>query len=168
MRRFLIAVLLLTALLNVCSLNASVCDVSRSATEVSGFSVDHYITDAMLHRRWAVMVDCNHPDRPWTLRATPLLAEEPLPPQMQLHAKQAKVVLLVRAGAKVRIWRNAGGARIDLSGTALESGAIGQTIHVRTGQGGPALEGKVRGAESVELLVPDHWQNEDAGRWRAQ
>lgn len=168
MRRFLIAVLSLTALLNACSLSASVCDETRSAIEVNSLSIDHYITDATLHRRWAVMVDCNHPDRPWTLQTAPPQVKESTLRRPQLSLKPAKAVPVVRAGAKVRLWRNAVGASIDLSGTAQESGIIGQTIHVRTGQHGPVLEGKVSGAGSVELLVPDRWQNKGPDGWSAQ
>lgn len=170
MRRFLIAILPLVAFLGPCPVHASVCNASASANEAAGtsLSIDHYITDATLHRRWAVIVDCHHPDRPWILQTAQPQIEKSTPYPPQLPVKHAKAVLVIRTGGEVRLWRNADGASIDLSGTALEPGSIGQTIHVRTGQRSAVLEGKVRGAGSVELLVSDHWQDKGTDRWSAQ
>lgn len=126
--------------------------------------VDHYITDAILHRKWAVVVDCGHPDRPWTVKAVPWssdtgMVETRMATLSRVNARQPAVIAepLVAAGAKVRLWRTAGSTDIELVGTALEAGGAGQTIHVRTGLQGAVLEGRVRGAGSVELFHANRW-----------
>jgi Chaperone for flagella basal body P-ring formation len=121
--------------------------------------VDHYITDAILHRKWAVVVDCGHPDRPWTVKAVPWSSDTGMATLSRVNASQPAVIEkpLVSAGAKVRLWRTAGSTDIELVGTALEAGGAGQTIHVRTGLQGAVLEGRVRGAGSVELFHSNRW-----------
>ena len=130
--------------------------------------VDHYITDGLLHRRWAVVVDCAHPDRPWTLVDVPWQHAGVSAPTKAAITDIAKAAPLIPAGAKVRLWSTADNASIELSGTALEAGATGQTIRVRTGQRGTVLEGRVRGAGSVELSTSNRWQNKQPDRWDAQ
>ena len=122
-------------------------------------TVDHYITDAILHRKWAVVVDCGHPDRPWTVKAVPWESDAVMATLSRVHASQPAAIVkpLVPAGAKVRLWRTAGSTDIELVGTALEAGGAGQTIHVRTGLQGAVLEGRVRGAGSVELFHSNRW-----------
>lgn len=170
MRRFLIFALSLVAVFGAHALRASACDANKGATAVesAGLSIDHYITDTTLHRSWAVMVDCSHPERPWILMPTLHQVEDSAPRRQHPPVKQIRVNLVVRAGGKVRLWRNADGASIELLGRALESGAIGQAIHVRTGNHGVVLEGRVRGAGSVELLISGRWQNKNAGAWSTQ
>ena len=122
--------------------------------------VDHYITDAILHRKWAVVVDCGHPDRPWTVKAVPWSNDTGMAALSRVNASQPAEIAkppLVPAGAKVRLWRTAGSTDIELIGTALEAGGAGQTIHVRTGLQGAVLEGRVRGAGSVELFHSNRW-----------
>jgi flagella basal body P-ring formation protein FlgA len=72
---------------------------------------------------------------------------------------------LIPAGARVRLWRKGDGASIELTGTALESGMAGQTIHVRTGSRGTVLEGQVRGEDSVELSNSAKWQGKLSDGW---
>jgi hypothetical protein len=123
------------------------------------FVVDHYMTDAILHRKWAVVVDCGHPDRPWTVKAVPWQSDTGMATLSRGNASQPAAIAkpLVPAGAKVRLWRTAGSTDIELVGTALEAGGAGQTIHVRTGLQGAVLEGRVRGAGSVELFHSNRW-----------
>jgi hypothetical protein len=123
------------------------------------FIVDHYITDAILHRKWAVVVDHDHPDRPWIVKEAPWQSRAGMAAVSETNATRPAIIArpLVSAGAKVRLWRTADGADIELTGTALEAGAEGQTIHVRTGQRGTVLKGRVRGMGSVELFTSDRW-----------
>jgi hypothetical protein len=158
MKRVLIAMLSSLVLLAAAPLRAAVCDTARPASG-DVFAVDHYITDAILHRRWAVLVDCTHQDRPWTLEAAPWQDGAGLVAVAGRMASGTATVVkpLIPAGAKVRLWRTADGANIELAGTALEAGMAGQVIHVRTGARGTVLEGRVRGAGSVELFSADRW-----------
>ncbi|HMD21270.1 MAG TPA: flagella basal body P-ring formation protein FlgA [Alloacidobacterium sp.] len=167
MRRFLIGASALVVLLAM-PLRASVCNTGSVASQAESLRVDHYITDGLLHRRWAVAMDCAHPDRPWTLLDVPWQGAGPSALRKSAITDFAKAAPLIPAGAKVRLWSTAGGANIDLSGTALEAGAVGQTIHVRTGQRGTVLEGRVCGAGSVELSTSDRWQKKQPDRWNAQ
>ncbi|HEX3437209.1 MAG TPA: flagella basal body P-ring formation protein FlgA [Pseudacidobacterium sp.] len=127
-----------------------------------GHVVDHYISDRVLHRRWAVIADCVHPDRPWIAEETPWIEQAIGGPQasMPLSAGPALKVapLIVAAGAKVVIWKDAGGARIRLTGTALEPGHEGELIRIRTEKDpNTVLEGKVTGVGLVELARPVRW-----------
>jgi Chaperone for flagella basal body P-ring formation len=168
MRRLLIAASALVVLLAV-PMHASVCNTGAGSVQLEHLRVDHYITDALLHRRWAVVMDCTHPDRPWTLLDVPWQGAGGSALRTAAITDFAKAAApLIPAGAKVRLWSIADGASIELSGTALEAGAAGQTIHVRTGSRGTVLQGRVRGAGSVELLASDKWQNKQPDRWNAQ
>jgi hypothetical protein len=160
MKRILI--FLSPVLIATSPLCAAVCNPGGAEAQLR---VDHYMTDALLHRRWAVMVDCSHPDRPWTLKAEPWPGRRraATSPTESLR-KSVTSTPLVHAGGKVQIWHVSDGARIELTGTSLETGYVGQMIHVRTGKRGVVLSGKVRGAGSVELSGSGKWKD----LWQAQ
>ena len=169
MRRVLSAPVISLLLLCNQSTRQAACSALTAAAPVESRRVDHYVTDAVLHRRWAVLADRTHPERPWTLQEVPW----EMPSKKLLHVPvsaaaadpSAKATPLISAGMKVRLWRNDLGARIELNGTALESGLTGQTIHVRTGSRGTVLEGRVRGASSVELSTSGKWQTNLSDGW---
>ena len=168
MRRLLIAVHSSIFVLAVSPMCASVCNTLRSAPSGEP-QIDHYITDAPQHRRWAVVVDCSHPERPWTLQAAPWQSGARSVAVRETHTVDAQKSLpLVPAGMKVRLWRITEGTKIELSGTALDAGDKGQTIHVRTGRQGTVLAGRVRGAGSIELLASTKWQDKSPEGWRVQ
>lgn len=120
--------------------------------------VDHYIVDYPLHLRWAVTVDCAHPERPW--RTVAVAWQEP----EGVHAVASQPILppalVVKAGSRVEVWRIADNSMVQLHGTAVDSGAEGQVVHVRLFQSMTVLMGKVRGVGSVELT--------GSGKWEAQ
>lgn len=159
MRRTLLALFPLVVL-STLPANALACSETSASPLTQALRTDHYITDTILHRRWAVVMDCRHPERPWTLREVvwekkaSAVTVRKTETEKSGHGRQ-----LIPAGAKVRIWRNAGGASIELSGIALDTADLGQTIHVRTGPRGTVLEGKVSGAGSVELSALAKWQS---------
>jgi Chaperone for flagella basal body P-ring formation len=168
MRRFLNAASALVVLLAM-PMHATVCNKGAGLSQAESLRVDHYITDGLLHRMWAVAVDCTHPDRPWTLVDVPWQRVAGLTASTKAAISDiAKTAPLIPAGARVRLWSTANDASIELSGTALEAGSAGQMIHVRTGQRGTVLEGRVCGAGSVELSISDRWQNMKPDRWNAQ
>ncbi len=173
MKRIAIAILSLIVLPAAAPLYAAACDAPQPSGsggagadhQIAGRSVaehsivDHYITDAILHRKWAVVVDCGHPDRPWTVKAVQWESDAGMAALSRVHASQPAAIVkpLVPAGAKVRLWRTGGSTDIELVGIALEAGGAGQTIHVRTGLQGAVLEGRVREAGSVELFHANRW-----------
>jgi hypothetical protein len=162
MKKFQTAAVLLLGLLVELSMHSATCHANAGSGDLL---VDHYVTDALLHRRWAVLVDCAHPDRPWILRDIQWKSESLVSAHEQSHSsKMGRIVPLVRAGTKVQLWRMSDGASIHLSGTAIEAGVTGQTIHVRTGERNTVLEGKVRGPGSIELLPSNKWLKS----WSAQ
>jgi hypothetical protein len=169
MRRLLTAVIFLMACHS--TLRASVCNGAGEAPPPEGLSgdglrIDHYVVDTPQHRRWAAMMDCAHPERPWMLIAVPWVnGMVPETGEKKPSREAQKCAPLVPAGMKVRLWRIAEGMHVVLSGTALEAGAPGDTIHVRTGREGTVLTGTVRGAGSVELLASGRWRNQGSGSW---
>ena len=166
MRRILVT--LLSSMILLCALTARslVCTSLPGASQVQGSRMDHYFSDPVLHRRWAVVVDCSHPERPWTLKEVPWQDASRAVMVLQAGAGiSISSTPLIPAGARVRLWSNASGASIELAGTTVEAGAAGQIIHVRTGARGTVLEGRVRDAGSVELSSSGKWQNKSANGW---
>jgi hypothetical protein len=127
----------------------------KSTTEKTPV-VDHYIDDAVLHRRWAVMTDCSHPERPWVLMEVPSeraisMSPKAMSPQ---HLKPS-----IAAGAEVQLWSVNPDASVHLLGIALDAGAKGQIIHVRLRHSTTVLEGRVCEAGSAELVIRDRWKS---------
>ncbi|HTZ90383.1 MAG TPA: flagella basal body P-ring formation protein FlgA [Alloacidobacterium sp.] len=164
MRRRFTAILSSIVLLCAPPALPAVCSSPAAAGQSSW--TDHYLTDLASHHRWAVVVDCSHPERPWTLKEVPW-QNTPRPDAVR-RAKpvvSARATLLIPPGAKVRLWRNLGGNSIALAGTALEGGVAGEKIHVRTGSRGVVLEGIVRDAGSVELFTSGKWKSRLSDGW---
>ena len=166
MKRILIPLLSSMILLSARPARSLICSSLSGAPQLQGSQMDHYISDPVLHRRWAVVVACSHPERPWTLKEVPWqgAARPAVSPQTMAGLSSGNTPLIA-AGTRVRLWSSAGGASIELAGTALEAGGVGQSIHVRTGTRGTVLEGRVRGAGSVELSSSGKWQNKSANGW---
>ncbi|MBT9330312.1 flagella basal body P-ring formation protein FlgA [Paracidobacterium acidisoli] len=110
-----------------------------------------YWEDAGLHRRWAMMIDCAHPDHPALFmpsQETPAAGDA----QSMEAARITPSSPQVTNGMRVTLWQRESAADMRLTGTALEAGHSGQKIRVRTGLSGTVLTGVVRGPASVELL----------------
>lgn len=171
MRKFQLIAISLLALFAARSMHSATCSTTaeRGTISYGKLLVDHYITDIPLHHRWAVLVDCAHPDRPWTLHDAPWQNESLFRAHVQSPSAGTDwVVPSIRVGARVRLWHMADGANINLSGIAMEAGAAGQTIHVRTGEHNTVLEGRVSGVGSVELLPAEKWLKSRPDIWSAQ
>ena len=161
MRILLKAVLPLLASVWALSLGAfgSACKQVTKASSSLPFAgdslvVDHYVFDAALKRSWAVMIDCRHPN--WPAQAVEVPSREAEAASMSAHAIQARSSRLdaavIASGSRVELWQD-GDASIRLTGVALESGKVGQSIRVRAGLGFKFLRGIVRGPHSVELAA---------------
>ncbi|TCK75490.1 flagellar basal body P-ring formation chaperone FlgA [Acidipila rosea] len=136
-----------------------------AASTCSGSFIERRWMDATLHRKWAVVADCDHPAQPWRIidegSGVALTAQsrntapEVLPARKE-SPRIAPVAALelsrvIRAGSAVELWKQNGDTRIELSGTAVESGDVGSIIRVRISGSVKQLHGIVRGPGSVEL-----------------
>lgn len=106
--------------------------------------------DLVLHQQWRTTTDCDHPERP--ARAMLTYSSTPLPKTIQHPSRP----LVVRAGDRIRLWSQQNNTRMELTGIAEESGAVGSTVHVRlttsaSAEDEPELQGIVRGPSEAEL-----------------
>ena len=114
------------------------------------------VRDEELARSWKLVVDCRHPEWP----AKMVAVAEGAAPLVSVREVRATVVLpaLVRAGETVRVWRQDAMVRLETTGVAESSGALGKAVKVRLvrrDSSGQAMEqhvsGVVDGAGSVEM-----------------
>lgn len=128
---------------------------SKSPTSPS-LIIDHYVTDFVLKRTWALVIDCGHPQWPPLIRALPSGADtvarpQTNPPPVTFASARSPDV---QRGSRVELWSE-GPPAIRLSGIALESAVVGQQIKIRAGLGVNPLCGKVSGPGSVKLIGND-------------
>ena len=157
------------------------CGLSHPQADAgAAFDFEHYVTDPALHRRWAVLADRAHPERPWVVVPAAARSAVPLAPlpetkpslhggvageltqaaaQVERIPPPAAARRIVIPGMAVTLWQVSGDARIELRGTAADSAALGGVVHVRIGPGRALLAGIVRGPGSVELtgLARQQW-----------
>lgn len=110
--------------------------------------------DFGLHRAWEMARDCEHPERPATLREVPWTTPSGLASASsgQQAEQEDSPVPEVRAGMRVTLWRQEDSANIHLAGIALDTASHGQKVKVRAGLRAAILEGIVRGPALVELM----------------
>lgn len=109
-----------------------------------GYRITTVHRDPLLHQRWAMVTNCNHPERP----ALALLLSDS---QLKFEEKGQQVqnpFPVVHAGDLVQLWSQERDLRIEVAGRAEESGAIGSRVRVRVVR--PGLD---RGQEQVFLGV---------------
>jgi Chaperone for flagella basal body P-ring formation len=91
--------------------------------------------DSLLSLQWAVMVDCEHPERParMVLLSDNAAVAGGIKGAVEVRSVSVEPVapVLVRAGETVRLWSQDGVTRIETTGVAQESGAAGKQIRVR-------------------------------------
>lgn len=110
------------------------------------------VRDWGLHRQWAVERDREHPAGPARLVEEPWTAPRPASGKAVAARGAGRATApVVRAGRRVSVWRRQDEAEIRMTGTALESGGLGEPIRVRAGWSNATLRGIVRGPDSVEL-----------------
>lgn len=132
---------------------------ARAAACASAWRVDHSVYDAVLHKQWAVLVNCAHPEDPARMEiissrdAAGVHARE-----VERNEKREAAIfagaISVKAGTAVEV-RNAvnGMVSIRMAGTAMQSASIGQTIRVRLNSEGSFVYAIVRGPHVVELAA---------------
>jgi len=121
----------------------------EQATGETGYRVASVRIDHLRGHSWAMVVSCSAP-------ASPMIAIE-LPGGVAMS--DAIVLSHVRMGESVKIVRSGDGSRMELSGVAVESGAIGDSIHVRlprfgddAGDAAPVIMCRVVGPGVVEAV----------------
>jgi hypothetical protein len=116
-------------------------------------------SDPILGKKWAMMVNSDHPE--WPAFALPLQGCEKVnasqQPQ-QTSSSNIQAPPMVHAGDIVRVWRQERFLRLEVAAISEENGRLGQRIQVRLSQIDPQssaspeqISGLVRGPSSVEL-----------------
>ncbi len=105
--------------------------------------------DPVLHQQWLTTTNCSHPERP-------AQAKLMFTSTSRSRSTQPDKPLAVRAGDRIRLTYHQSTTRMELTGVAEESGAVGSTIHARLAQPTPSAnipEAKaiVRGPSEAEL-----------------
>ena len=130
--------------------------------------VDHYLYDAALHRSWAVLIDCDHPDAPSQMVLLPgspkypserrvVIARRGFASQYESGAGSLRWVRPVakaeiRSGESVDVANRPGSpAAFLLAGTAEETAFAGHVIRVRLKVNGAEVRAVVTGPHSVVL-----------------
>jgi hypothetical protein len=133
---------------------------SSSSLSEGGYRVTSIQLDPILGKRWAMIVSCDHPERP---AFSLLTGESDSPEHILLRDPQtvpdnAHVIPVVHAGDTVRLWRQEAVLRIEVAGVAEENGSLGKLIRVRllrrnTDDQSTRAEfaGIVRGKSDVEM-----------------
>lgn len=126
---------------------------------INSYHILRVQSDPVLGKRWAMMVDRDHPERP--AFALPLEGCEPVTaPQRPQRISSSKIQAppMVHAGDIVRVWRQERSLRLEVAAVSEENGRLGQRIRVRLSpldaqsSASPELiSGLVRGPSSVEL-----------------
>ncbi len=115
------------------------------------------VRDAELARSWRVVADCGHPE--WPARMVAVADGSASSARVREVRAAAVLPALVRAGETVRVWRQDAMVRLETSGVAESSSALGKSVKVRLvrrDSGGQVMEqhvfGVVDGAGSVEMI----------------
>jgi hypothetical protein len=110
------------------------------------------VRDWGLHRAWAVVENCAHPERPAQLQEIAWRADAGTAPGGRTKSGRADLSPVeVQPGMPVRVWRQTANMSIELQGTALQPGRRGERIAVRAGLGATVIEGRVVAPGLVEL-----------------
>lgn len=137
---------------------------ARAAACASGWRVDHYVYDAALHRDWAVLANCAHPAAPARMQLTARADENAhenkdaitvLPEARRDKAsRDSAPAPCVKAGDALEVSNPANSiVSMQLSGIAMQSASLGQTIRVRLNPEGSFVHAIVRGPHRVELAA---------------
>jgi hypothetical protein len=120
----------------------------------AGYRVLSFKLDAVLRQRWAMIVNCGHPE--WPAVAMPAGEDHSPKAAQQGQLASSQSLIVVHIGDLVRLWRQESLSRIEVVGVSEGSGVIGATIPVRllhsSSEEQPRrIVGVVRGASDVEM-----------------
>jgi hypothetical protein len=150
---------------------------SPGADGATGFRVESRHQDALLHRSWANVLRCDHPERPAMTVAVaemdeparlakPLRLQREAEPQVRAVSSPVAGQIfspvsgapVMLAGSVVRLVRTEANLRFDTAGIAQSNGAMGERVRVRltrtgdsAGEAPQFLSGTVRSADVVEM-----------------
>lgn len=79
--------------------------------------------------------------------------KRPMPAGSVLTPAQLEAPAAIKRGQNVTIVANSRGIGIKMNGTALQNGAIGQIIDIENTSSGKRVQGVVRSARAVEILL---------------
>jgi hypothetical protein len=115
------------------AIDAFVTHSSFSPTlENDGYQVARIQSDQVLGRRWAMIARCGHPEWPvFALPANGVGSVAPPQTKERFVTEDFRTAPVVRAGDIVRLWRQEGILRIEVTGVSEENGGLGKTIRVR-------------------------------------
>ncbi len=122
----------------------------------TGYRVAKILADPILRVRWAIISNCARPEWPQVVLSVPA--------GISIQSQNAepsitKIELpVVRAGEIVRLWKDEGIVRIEVTGVSEESGGIGKKIQVRLLRksnedeaASTVFPGIIRGPSNVEM-----------------
>jgi hypothetical protein len=120
-----------------------------------GYRVIKLEEDPILHQRWALIGDCNHPE--WIALTFPV-RELDGATAFKMGQGLVRALPVIRAGDIVQLWMQEDLLRIEMAGVSEDNGSLGNTIRVHSlygnanGMSPPAqFTGVVRGPLNVEI-----------------
>ena len=120
--------------------------------------------DTLLRSRWALLVDCQHPEWPARMMLLPKEVDSSEVAGTVVTVRRARIqrvaaAPMVQAGETVRLWGRDAVASLETTAVAEESGDVGKRIRVRLLRRGidseeapKQLAGVIDGAGSVEMV----------------
>src|SRR5260370_15449908 len=99
--------------------------------------------DPVLRQSWTTLASCDHPERPALAQKISELTVDSLPLRQSDHTQEQRsrtILLLVRAGDFVRLWRQEQHLRIEVLAVSQESGELGSNVRVRLVKSNSAVE----------------------------
>ena len=159
---------LLWTIIMTCTTGAGAAQVNTScptslnvatASPKIGYRVASVRWDSLMGQRWAKLVSCAHPEQPaLAMLMAPIKQDGPPSAAASTTRPLTTASPVVHAGDLVRLWSQEGNLRIEVSGVAEASGALGTVVRVRLLNSGldgqyqqQTLQGVVRGARDVEM-----------------
>lgn len=111
------------------------------------------MTDWGLHRQWVVERDAAHPERPGRLVEAAWCDAARDGSEKAVPVAHGPGEALVRPGMRVMLWQRNARGKMQLNGTALAAGRLGERVRVRVAWRGTVLNGVVRGPGQVEIAA---------------
>ncbi|GGA56123.1 hypothetical protein GCM10011507_04270 [Edaphobacter acidisoli] len=124
----------------------------------NGYRVASINQDHALHKRWVMIVSCDHPD--WPAIEMPLQTIQ----KQRSDPRELALLLLqtgpsiIRAGDAVELWNEQGNLRLEVAAISEQNGKLGEVVRVRLmqrqtlgAQNEKEFRGVVLGPRDVEM-----------------